>query len=60
VVEDYFSMAFLRSFATLTLSKGTLHIAAFIKILTVHMAKIGEADMIDMVDVLLRLMAREM
>lgn len=59
VVEDYFTIAFLRDFAARTLAKGSLHLKAFLKMLTVHMGKIGEADMVAMAEVLLRLVARE-
>jgi hypothetical protein len=59
VVEDYFTIGFLRDFATRTLAKGSLHLNAFIKMLTVHMCKIEETDMVAMADVLLRLIARE-
>lgn len=39
-------MTFIHDFARRSLAKGSMHLNAFIKMLTTHMTKIGETDMI--------------
>jgi hypothetical protein len=52
-------MTFIHEFAQRSLAKGNMHLNAFLKMLTTHMAKISEADMIPLADILIKIIARD-
>lgn len=58
-MEDYFSFEFLLSFAQKTLVKGSIYLTALLKIINHHVAKIAEKDLVLVLDIMQRIVARE-
>ena len=59
MVEEYFSFEFLLSFAQKTLLKGSFYLTALLKILNHHVTKMAEKELVVVLDILQRIVARE-